>query len=203
MALLTPVINAPKTAEEELGIYYLNALVHGNIHNVSTAFKKGVDPNYIGADGLGALHIVAERKLGYMLDVLMENPKINLNLLGTINMTPLMVAVAVSAREIMQALLRKGADPNFSNINGNMALHYACRNSDMTIVFDLVTSGARVGTCRNVFDVTPLTIAVVDRPSLPITRYLLRHGANKHGNKEFPLLLECALACNPPALKPS
>nr|XP_023016672.1 ankyrin-3-like [Leptinotarsa decemlineata] len=190
-------IITPKTEKGRLKLEqeFLEAVIEGNIDVVKECLKKGVDPNFISEENLSALHIVSETGHRQMAQVLLDAPGINLNIMSDMDMTPLMIASFYSTRGILQELLKRGADPNFPNKNGNRALHYACMNSDMKIVFDLVTHGANVKV-RNVFDVTPLTIAAIDRHSPVITRYLLRKGAHQKASKEFPLLLECALACS-------
>ncbi|CAH1156127.1 unnamed protein product [Phaedon cochleariae] len=185
-----------ETGQRKLDQLFVKAIQQCQADKLVEAISKGVDPNIEVYHGQAALHVVSEGDNMSLFNILIKHPNINIEIRNFEGFTPLMVATINSRRDMVLGLLRKGADPNAASALGNRALHFACRLSHMGIVFDLITNGGQVNGLSNCFDVTPLAIAAIDSPSMIITRYLLRKGAVLSGSKQFPLLLECALACN-------
>ncbi|XP_056630728.1 putative ankyrin repeat protein RF_0381 [Diorhabda sublineata] len=184
-----------KRIKQHLKKTFIEAVQQSNLIFLKACLNLGVDINVDIEDGDTALHLAAEKCDMPVLKYLLTSPKVDINRKNNTGLTPLMKACIFNCREVVQLLLRYGANPNSYSDDGNRPLHFACARSNMGIVFDLVQHGAIVNV-RNVFDSTPLSISVTDHPSLPIAKYILKKGAYKHGNKEFPLLLECALCCN-------
>ncbi|XP_028131363.1 serine/threonine-protein phosphatase 6 regulatory ankyrin repeat subunit C isoform X2 [Diabrotica virgifera virgifera] len=174
---------------------FFQAVLECNLPIVTKFVEVGINVNLDIEDGNTSIHVAAEKCDIPILKVLLTAPNVNLNKKNRRGLTPLMLACIVNCRGAVQVLLQKDADPNILTHNGNRALHIACRNHNMGIVFDLVNNGAEIN-APNVFDVTPLSVCVIDYPSMPIAKFLMRKGAFKQGCKRFPLLLEVALNCN-------
>lgn len=89
-------------------------------------------------------------------------------------------------------LLEKyGANPDIKDYAGKTCLHYAAegKNYDMTQI--LLNSNAKVNE-MDLFGRTPLTIIVLDRPSLLIARLLGAYGVdmnNQYGSGGLHLFL--------------
>ncbi|XP_072392588.1 putative ankyrin repeat protein YahD isoform X2 [Diabrotica undecimpunctata] len=174
---------------------FIQAVIQCNLPAVKKFVEVGIDVNLEIEDGNTSIHVAAEKCDVPVLKVLLTAPNVQVNKKNMRGLTPLMLACVVNCRGAVQVLLRHKADPNIATHNGIRALHMACINHSMGIVFDLVCNGAEINV-PNVFDVTPLSICVIDYPSMPIAKYLMRKGAFRQGCKLFPLLLEVALNCN-------
>jgi len=75
-----------------------------------------------------------------LLDICLKN-KADLNLAnGT---TPLMEAVICKKKDIVQALLNAGADPNIVRGDNKTALDFAVDNADQEVVYLLLKHGAQ------------------------------------------------------------
>lgn len=175
---------------------FKESIIQSNIPLLIDCLGLGVDPNTEFDDGNYALHIATEKCDYAILRILLNRQNIEIDKKNWFGVTALMVACEVNCREALQMMLKEGADPNKRTTNGYTALHYACTIRSMGLVFDLIGHGANINDCVSVFDVTPLSIAVIDQPSMPIAKFLLRKGAKLHEQKEFPLFLEATLACN-------
>ncbi|CAH1187371.1 unnamed protein product [Phyllotreta striolata] len=175
---------------------FIQAVIQSNIPQMTECLDLGVDPNLLIEDGDAALHVSSDKCDYKMLDLLLNRPTTDLNLKNDLELTPLAVASKGNCREIAHLLLRAGADPDAQDKDGYTALHYACFAGNMGLVVDLVEAEADVN-CANVFDMTPLAVAVLDVPSISIAKYLMLKGASSEaGRKQFPLLLECAFICH-------
>ena len=78
--------------------------------------------------------------------------------------------------DIVQLLVKSGADVNYRTIDGFTSLHYAVQEENLGIVRFLVLSGADVN-CRTIDGFTSLYYAV-QKENLGIVRFLVKSGAD-------------------------
>ncbi|MFC1795337.1 ankyrin repeat domain-containing protein, partial [Planctomycetota bacterium] len=98
---------------------------------------------------------------------------------------PLHKAVKDGDTEQVKSLISKGIDLNALNVSLNTPLCVAVDSGNMEIVKLLVEAGANV----NAGSWSPLYTAV-DNDRVAIAEYLIAHGADKHGDDYWTVLME-------------
>ncbi|CAB0033084.1 unnamed protein product [Trichogramma brassicae] len=104
---------------------------------VELLLRKGANPNLANADGLTPLHIICKNyseKID-LVDMLFElsNEKyhpLQVDALDKLSNTPLHLAAYQCRRNLIELLLRKGADPNLVDAKGQTSLHIICERND-------------------------------------------------------------------------
>jgi len=92
---------------------------------------------------------------------LIKNPKVDFNAMNKSGTTPLMAAVLSGDSAKAEALLdKRGIEVNFTDMNGNSALHYAASISQFPAVQTFLDHPDIDVNLRNKDDVTPLMLAV-------------------------------------------
>ncbi|MBO5997088.1 MAG: ankyrin repeat domain-containing protein [Alphaproteobacteria bacterium] len=141
-----------------------------------------------------ALHYAARAGDTNMVKMLLKDGDYDINALGDTTgggSTPLMLACINDHREIVNLLIKAGADVNIVNKAGWTALHYAARSShfeNFQIAKALIENGADLNVLANVDDVgkwTPLILAARNGNER-IAEALIEKGADlnvadKHG----------------------
>ncbi len=74
--------------------------------------------------------------------------------------TPFMSVIRNESVEIVEVLLRAGANPDYSNKGGWFPIHFATQQRDMQIVELLVKYGATIDQQDGQFGTTPLFVAI-------------------------------------------
>ena len=129
---------------------------------------RGANVNIPFGDGTPALSMVAELDNIEMARVLLRTPDIQINRVGKDRLTALAIASRKGHKEIVELLLKKGAEPNIRDKYGTTPLHYAALYGHMAIVETLLHSEADVDA-----DVT----AVIDKCTPYDLAKLMRHQA--------------------------
>ena len=129
---------------------------------------RGANVNIPFGDGTPALSMVAELDNIEMARVLLRTPDIQINRAGKDQLTALAIASRKGHKEIVELLLKKGAEPNIRDKYGTTPLHYAALYGHMAIVETLLHSEADVDA-----DVT----AVIDKCTPYDLAKLMRHQA--------------------------
>ena len=129
---------------------------------------RGANVNIPFGDGTPALSMVAELDNVEMARILLRTPDIQINRAGKDQLTALAIASRKGHKEIVELLLKKGAEPNIRDKHGTTPLHYAALYGHMAIVETLLHSGADVDA-----DVT----AVIDKCTPYDLAKLMRHQA--------------------------
>ena len=129
---------------------------------------RGANVNIPFGDGTPALSMVAELDNVEMARVLLRTPDIQINRAGKDQLTALAIASRKGHKEIVELLLKKGAEPNIRDKYGTTPLHYAALYGHMAIVETLLHSEADVDA-----DVT----AVIDKCIPYDLAKLMRHQA--------------------------
>jgi ankyrin repeat protein len=118
--------------------------------------RSGTDPNQKSPNQQTPLTMAARENSWKAFDVLLESPKINVNLANAHHETPLMYTALLGDLARTQVLLSKGAKVNQP---GWSALHYAAVKGQVKIVSLLLSKGAQVNEPSPDGD-TPLILAV-------------------------------------------
>ncbi|KAL7683406.1 putative ankyrin repeat-containing domain-containing protein [Plasmopara halstedii] len=120
------------------------------------------------------------------LEEIIESGHVNVNDVDVDGFTALMVAAAEGHRDVVHALLRRGADVNIRTHElRSTALHFAAKNGDAEIIAALCESDARVVDAWNINTDTPLIWACIEGRAEAV-KVLLEYGAdvdvlNQHG----------------------
>uniref|UniRef100_A0ABD2WX65 Uncharacterized protein n=1 Tax=Trichogramma kaykai TaxID=54128 RepID=A0ABD2WX65_9HYME len=112
------------------------ALLYGHRKLVEFLLRRDANPHLANVAGLTSLHVICGGKrddysLAKMLFEL-SNQKYQpeqIDARTNLGSTPLNLAVPVGHKNLVQFLLRKGADPSIADNEGCTPLHYACRTS--------------------------------------------------------------------------
>lgn len=118
-----------------------------------------------------------------MVKFLFENGKVDLNAVDADGNTPLMFAVKSGKREVVEYLLKKGAQIDYIDNFGVSPLHLATRKNCEDLVYLLLEYGANINLCDN-YNQTPIFDAVMENNPKMI-ELLFVNGANiNHQNRE-------------------
>ena len=79
-----------------------------------------------------------------MAELVLENRKIDIDIVGRSGNTPLLMAVEGNHLEVIKLLINKGANPNQQNKYGNTALILACSQSTVEVVLFLLSCQVEV-----------------------------------------------------------
>ncbi|KAK7866619.1 hypothetical protein R5R35_010445 [Gryllus longicercus] len=187
----------PEVKEEILGDYELlqkalkqiNMVLQEKLSSDVTAKKIENIFNIRNTEGETALHagVMCGEKdaMKLMLQVLERGGQKHLiNTQNFRNETPLHLAVLHKQPQFVQMLLAKGADPNFTNSDGNTAIHLTikcCHNECLTELLDTnnYVHNEHKPKCneKNYEGQTPLHLAAVKR-NLFAVKSLVKSGAN-------------------------
>lgn len=143
-------------------------------------------PNAHDESGKTALHIAVDLGNHPIVELLLEDPRINVNLADNQQKyTALHLAAENGYADCIQALLRKGARVNVSNVRGQTPLHLCCKHAFTDCVQLLLAHGANVNAQDNEKR-SALHAAISKSPwSLPIVRLLVERDANVNLTDEF------------------
>lgn len=135
--------------------------------------------------------MVVERNDLKLARILLEKPKVNVNLTTLDGETPLIIACRYGWQEMVDILLRKGkADANIALPNGQTPLHIVVLNRDLNLLKKLIHHGANVN-AMDCFSNTPLSMTLTTVPNYSLSKYLINRGASITG-----LLQPTVLHCN-------
>ncbi|KAK1946533.1 Espin [Phytophthora citrophthora] len=112
------------------------------------------------------------------LEEILESGHVGVNDVDVDGFTALMVAAAEGHRDVVKALLRRGADVGVRTHElRSTALHFAAKNGDAEIVAALCECDSAVVDCWNVNADTPLIWACIEGRAEAV-KVLLKHGAD-------------------------
>ena len=142
---------------------------------VKTLLDIGVDINK--PDGLEntPLHIACLDGKHKIVKMLLENAKIDMNLLNCFNECPLISSCASNDIDCVKVLLEFNAYPHRRDYKGNNAIHVACEYGNIEIIQLLLNRGVLIN-CRNSVGKTPLYVACVEK-HLKCVMFLMQNGA--------------------------
>jgi ankyrin repeat protein len=147
-----------------------DAVTKGDVEGVKLWLERGVDPN-VKVGGSTPLHVAAERGYVEIVELLLSEVGrgVEVDARDGRGFTPLQYAcfgllhagpVSVGRyRDVVVALLRRGADPDVRDEEGNTVLHWAASRGHGWVVDLLVRYGADLY-AKNKRGRTPLDVAV-------------------------------------------
>ncbi|ETW00320.1 hypothetical protein H310_07691 [Aphanomyces invadans] len=147
----------------------------GQVDRMQDLIQCGCDPNAKDGAGWTALHYAAEHGAVKAVNVLLDQPQVDLNTRDVAGWTPLMCAASNGHVPVLARLLEMGADIRVKSAEGRTALHWAAtRGIDAAVGF-LVLGGANVDAVDR-SGWTPLHCAAV-HGNVGCAKVLLDHGA--------------------------
>lgn len=159
--------NSPEAVKVLLGAGCLvsDTTLHSAVRSNSPECLKillsqGANPDTLDFHGLSPLHIAADRGYLQIAKLLLNAPKININLpTKEKGNTALHFSAEAGNIEIVTLLLKKGADEAFRNKKGQIPLHLAARSQNSDCVEVLLKAGSGINSKDNE-NRTPLHTAV-------------------------------------------
>lgn len=140
---------------------------------VRKLIAQGIDPNSRAEDGLPAIHKAFRDDSPKVVEVLIDQPALNVNLRNSAGETPLMMAAIRGNLSAMRRLIERGAQVNQE---GWAPLHYAASQTAVEPLALLLDKGADIN-ARSPNGSTPLMMAA-RYGSEDGTKLLLRRGAD-------------------------
>ncbi|XP_050301248.1 ankyrin-1-like [Anthonomus grandis grandis] len=175
------------------------AVSTGDLKTITQLINDGYDPNTINDDDLTALHILAEKGDMTTAKYFLTLPSIDVN--SHINIknedTPLILSIYFHQFNFTNLLLRYGANPNIGNIRARTPIFRAVQLRNTAVLKVLLFAKAQVDVL-DTFGNTPLSLSVIEYPSIRVATMLLKWGANPNirSMKSIPILSELCLNCH-------
>jgi ankyrin repeat protein len=145
------LVNKVAASSEEVGFFSGTALQaaceNSRTDVVAALLAHGADPNLGGGRGAVMNPIIAATQGGHadIVKILLGAPDVDVNVIdGDEYSNPLINAATHMSTEIVELLLRKGADINAKNAAGDTALIIAALKGDVACVEMLCTNGADI-----------------------------------------------------------
>lgn len=162
-------------------LHYALFRKHSSCDLIKLLLNKGADMQAVNMFGEAALNVAVRFNRKDIVKVLLENPKVKVNLADKTSYTPLHCAIrskVTSDTEILKLLLEAGANIEKKTKTGKSSLHLAAFDCNTAIIKLLLDYGARV----NVLDKenqTPLDLAIKICPKYNrvAVKFLLDAGA--------------------------
>lgn len=136
------------------------AASRGDMDIVKELLRGGADVNVGVRGGYTAMHLALINKRDDIADLLLAEPKLDVNARGTDGVTILMTYIWRRRADVVEQLLQRGADVNLQEHDGDTALHAACNTGDLKVLRSLLVKGARPNV-KNKLGGTPLMWAAV------------------------------------------
>ena len=110
---------------------FFKALKMDDVATVRQLLARGFDANTIDPQGQHGLLIAIKEPSPKVAKILVNAPKIDLNILNVLGESPLMLAALKGELELATQMVKNGADVNKT---GWTPLHYAASNSHVSVV---------------------------------------------------------------------
>ncbi|MBV9576036.1 MAG: ankyrin repeat domain-containing protein, partial [Gammaproteobacteria bacterium] len=119
------------------------AVDKGHLNVVDELLKQGANPYLFTQDGLLALHLAARNNELEVLKYLLDHEKnINLNYQKNDGWTLLHIAVSNGYFNMVEELLKRGADPHLLNADGNSPLMLSLQHEEIMPLFESYVSSS-------------------------------------------------------------
>jgi ankyrin repeat protein len=156
----------------------LDAARNEDAQAIQSLVKQGVPVNVKRADGITALHWVAQSNDLASAELLIR-ARAPVNAANDYGVTPLSLACSVGGSPLAQKLLEAGANPNSTQISGETALMTCSRTNALDAMEALLARGADVNAKEKSLSQTALMWAASEGHADGI-QVLLKHGADVH-----------------------
>jgi uncharacterized protein len=175
-----------------------DAAMDGNRDAVKALLKQAADVNAAQGDGMTALHWAAMKNDAELVQTLLFA---GANARATTRIgayTPLLLAVKSGNAEVIEPLVKAGADVNGATSNGTTALMFAAASGNVAAVQALVDRGADVNARESIRGLTPAMFAAASNRAAVI-ELLAKKGADLKATSKVTDL--AALSRDPAALR--
>lgn len=152
---------------------YFSAIQRGDARTVSQLLARGFDVNTTDAQGQHGLYLAFRATAPAVSQVLLKAPKLDVNALTPKGESALMMACIQGELELVDALIKKGADVNKT---GWTPLHYAASTGQVNVIKLLIEEHAYID-AESPNGSTPLMLASM-YGSPESVRLLLDEGAD-------------------------
>lgn len=153
---------------------FAKAAKFDNASEVRSLLSMGVSPNTVDSNGNPMLILAIKNDSNKVIDILLNDKKIDVDLSNKNGETPLMIASIQGNLPLVQRLVQK----NHATIDhiAWTPLHYACAKGNLSVAEFLLSEGATVDS-RSLNDTTPLMMAV-QSGNEQLVKLLLDKGAD-------------------------
>jgi ankyrin repeat protein len=153
---------------------FAKAAKFDNVSEVNLLLKRGLNPNTVDANGNPMLILAIRDKSNNVIDVLLNDKRIDVDLSNKSGETPLMMASIEGNLPLVKNLVLSHK-AQLDHI-GWTPLHYACAKGHLEVAQFLVANGAIVDSL-SVGNTTPLMMAV-QSGNEQLVKFLLDKGAD-------------------------
>ncbi|XP_054715452.1 histone-lysine N-methyltransferase EHMT1-like [Uloborus diversus] len=171
------------------------AVESGHVEVVHYLVKKGALVDFKGENGMCSLHLAAKNGNLDILKILMNSRDIDVNSQDDGYWTPIVWASEHDHFHVVRYLLRRGANPNLKDNEGNTGLHWAAFSGSVDICYLYLDYGCDINAVNELGD-TPLHIAARQDAFPCVTLFLSRGVDVSITNKAGLLPAECCLDKN-------
>ncbi|AIL64648.1 Ankyrin repeat protein [Rickettsiales bacterium Ac37b] len=187
--------------ESQKHLLFVQAVKTNNLEAVNLLLKHNTNVNILTKDGIAVLNIAIKNEYKEIIDILVDHPSANINIIDTNNKSPLLYAINnnVSNEIIIKLLSHPKINIDITDKKGNAPLHLVTKKNNVDLIKLLVEKDADVN-IQNSDGNTPLHIAAKNN-NIKIFKLLSPKGyiALASKNKDGFMLLE--LAKNSPVKK--
>jgi len=169
--LVSPLSNAQTTGQ---AADFAKAAKFDDVSLVKSLLSNGVNPNSVDANGNPMLFLAIKERSTGVIDLLLKDPKIDVDLSNKNGETPLMIASIDGNLPLVKTLVLQNK-ALLDHISWT-PLHYACAKGHFEVAQFLIANGATVDS-MNLGNTTPLMMAV-QSGNEKLVKLLLDKGAD-------------------------
>ena len=160
------------------------AVCHNNLEAVKYLLEEGADPSLdLGSTPVSSLHfaVILPASTSHVVSIIeaILASGLSINVPCSEGQTPLMFAASVEKPEVVDFLLRKGADPHLKDTFGRNALHCAAEGGDITVIDKCLSCGLDIES-KNHEGKTSLLLAA-SHGKTEAVKFLLQRSLNNQG----------------------
>ena len=152
---------------------FFKALEFDNVQEVQRLLARGMDPNTPNEQGAPALTVATRLGANQSAILLAKHPQTQVNVVNSVEETPLMLAALNNQLNVAQVLIERGAEVNRK---GWTPLHYAATKGHIAMMRLLLENNAYID-AESPNGTTPLMMAAFYGTPLSV-KLLLEEGAD-------------------------
>jgi uncharacterized protein len=152
---------------------FFTAIKRDDPGTIKALLARGFDANTLDPQGQHGLYLAMREPSLKAAQVLIDWSKTDVNILNAKGESPLMLAILKGQQEVVDQLLKKGADVNKT---GWTPLHYAASSGQVTMISQLIENSAYID-AESPNGTTPLMMAAM-YGSTAAVKLLLDEGAD-------------------------
>ncbi len=152
---------------------FFKAFEFDNAQEIQRLLSRGMDPNTPNENGVPALAVATRLGAAKSAMLLVQHPKTQVNVVNSVDETPLMLAALNNQLDVAQVLIDRGAEVNRK---GWTPLHYAATKGHTAMMRLLLDNNAYID-AESPNGTTPLMMAAYYGTPLSV-KLLLEEGAD-------------------------